>query len=264
MTEISSVPPLPVVPSAPMFPLPPSSIDPDPLWSQMIVSMTQTITQSVTKTVTQSLRLYLDQRIQAQEFAAQARELEAQASRDAFERRILEKIEDDDSFLYGKVQSQKQSISSLRTSLERVSTEVTKLAEQVSLQNSLKADASDLITLDHLDEVWHHLNALQEVVFPHIDPFPPSIPSEPLRPPQFTPLTTQPLLPTSRWIENMSYSPDSTSRPIEFFSARSDPSTSAPSGYQSSISPSQCTSACNGQQSPSCCHFPCSACSFSG
>jgi hypothetical protein len=49
--------------------------------------------------------------MQAQEFAAQARELEAHASRDAFERRDLEKIEDNDSFLLGEVQSKKQAIS---------------------------------------------------------------------------------------------------------------------------------------------------------
>jgi hypothetical protein len=117
--------------------------------------------------------------------------------------------------------------------VERVSTEVTKLAELVSLQNSLKADASYLITPDHLDEVWHHVNALHELVFPHIvppfaDPFPPSIPSEQLGPLQLTPSTTQPMLPPSQWIENPSYSPESTSPPMEFFSARSDPSSSVP------------------------------------
>jgi phage shock protein A len=122
------------------------------------------MTQSITETVSQALKLYVDQCMQDQESAAQARELESQASRDALEKKILEKIEDDNSFLLGEVQSQKRAISALRTLVENVSTEVTKLAEQVSLQNALKAEASEQITSEHLDEVWHHLTALQEAV----------------------------------------------------------------------------------------------------
>jgi hypothetical protein len=143
----------------------------------------------------------------------QAQELAAQTSRDAFEKKVLDKIEDDTSFLIGEVQAQKHDISALRTSVENISTEVTKLAEQVSLQNAFKAEASEQITTEHLDDIWHHLTALQEAVFvrtapPCTDPFPPSIPDELLRPPQLTPPTAQPVLLTSQWIENPSYSPD--------------------------------------------------------
>jgi hypothetical protein len=60
--------------------------------------------------------------------------------------------------------------------------------------------------------------------------------SEPPGPLPLTSPAVQPVLSPSQWIENPSYSPESTSQPMEFFSARSDPSSSAPSGYQSSIS----------------------------
>jgi hypothetical protein len=66
--------------------------------------------------------------MQDQESATQTRELESQASRGALEKKILEKIEDDNSFLLGEVQSQKRAISALHTLVENVSTEVTKLA----------------------------------------------------------------------------------------------------------------------------------------
>jgi hypothetical protein len=72
----------------------------------------------------------------------------------------LEKIDDDNSFLLGEVLSQKRAISALCTSVENVSTEVTMLAEHVSLQTALKAEASEQITSEHLDNVWHHLNDL--------------------------------------------------------------------------------------------------------
>jgi hypothetical protein len=90
------------------------SIDPDLHFAQLV--------ESVTQAVTQSLKIYIDQRMQAQEFAIQA-------GQSTLERRILEKIEDDNSFLLGEMQSQKQSIGALRSSVEHVSTEVTKLAE---------------------------------------------------------------------------------------------------------------------------------------
>jgi hypothetical protein len=119
-------------------------------------------------------------------------------------------MEDDNSFLLGEVQSQKRAISALRTSMENVSTEVTKLAEQVSLQNALKAEASEQITSEHLDDIWHHLTTLQEAVFartasPFADPFLPSLPIEPQGPLQHTSSITQPSAsPPSQWIENPS------------------------------------------------------------
>ncbi|GAX84458.1 hypothetical protein CEUSTIGMA_g11878.t1 [Chlamydomonas eustigma] len=105
---------------------------------------------------------YLDQRLQAQEFAAQA----IQAS---FEKKLLEKvdrIEDDQAFFRGEVQAQKKSIGDLRVSVDKVTTEVTKLAEQVKAQHELKVDVSDHVTPEDLDQVWNQLNALQNAVFP--------------------------------------------------------------------------------------------------
>ncbi|GAX86257.1 hypothetical protein CEUSTIGMA_g13669.t1 [Chlamydomonas eustigma] len=60
-----------------------------------------------------------------------AQEKAAQASQAAFEKRILDKVEDDQLFFSGEVQAQKKSINSLCVSVDKVSIEVTKLAEQV-------------------------------------------------------------------------------------------------------------------------------------
>ncbi|GAX72630.1 hypothetical protein CEUSTIGMA_g86.t1 [Chlamydomonas eustigma] len=104
--------------------------------------------------IQQSVKIYMDQRLQAQEFAAQA-------SQAAFEKKLLEKverIEDDKAFFRDKV-----------------ATEVTKLAEQVKAQHELKVDVADNVTLEDLDQVWNQLNALQNVVFPEPGSLSPSL-----------------------------------------------------------------------------------------
>jgi hypothetical protein len=112
----------------PPFPLP--SADSDPYFAQLVASVTQaviqSVTQSVTQAVTHSLKIYVDQHTQAQKFAVQA-------IQSTFEKKILAKIEDEQSLFLGEVQAQKQAISALCSSVDQVSTEVSKLAGQVSL-----------------------------------------------------------------------------------------------------------------------------------
>ncbi|GAX85494.1 hypothetical protein CEUSTIGMA_g12910.t1 [Chlamydomonas eustigma] len=146
---------------------------------------------------------YLDQRLQAQEFAAQARQA-------AFEKKLLEKverIEDDQAFFRGEVQAQKKSIGDLRVSVDKVTTEVTKLAEQVKAQHELKVDVTDHVTPEDLDQVWNQLNALQNAVFPE----------------------------STSWIENPAFQPGSSSPSPAFHSALSGSPPASSSGYQSSI-----------------------------
>ncbi|GAX84092.1 hypothetical protein CEUSTIGMA_g11515.t1, partial [Chlamydomonas eustigma] len=102
----------------------------------LIAQLVAESTQNVTQNVTQALTIYFDKRLQAQEFAAQA-------SQAALEKKLLEKvdrIEDDQAFFRGEVQAQKKSIGDLRVSVDKVTTEVTKLAEQVKAQHELKVD----------------------------------------------------------------------------------------------------------------------------
>ncbi|GAX79993.1 hypothetical protein CEUSTIGMA_g7433.t1 [Chlamydomonas eustigma] len=135
--------------------------------AQSTESITQSVTQIVTQNVTQALTAYLDKRLRAQEFAAQA-------SQAALEKKLLEKvdrIEDDQAFFRGEVQAQKKSIGDLRVSVDKVTTEVTKLAEQVKAQHELKVDVTDHVTPEDLDQVWNQLNALQNAVFPEA-PYP--------------------------------------------------------------------------------------------
>ncbi|GAX78357.1 hypothetical protein CEUSTIGMA_g5799.t1 [Chlamydomonas eustigma] len=179
----NTTPPIPTVvgPSAGLKPN--SSFDPN----ELATIISQTVTQSATQSVTLALTAYLDQRLQAQEFAAQA----CQAT---FEKKILEKverIEDDRTFFRGEVQTQKKSIGDLRVSEDKVTTEVTKLAEQVKAQHELKVDVTDHVTPEDLDQVWHQLNALQNAVFPEVSSTPSS--AEPQQSLSFDPpLASQP------------------------------------------------------------------------
>ncbi|GAX81874.1 hypothetical protein CEUSTIGMA_g9302.t1 [Chlamydomonas eustigma] len=114
----------------------------------LIAQLVAESTQNVTQNVTQALTIYFDKRMQAQEFAAQA-------SQAALEKKLLEKverIEDDQAFLRGEVQAQKKSIGDLRVSVDKVTTEVTKLAEQVKAQHELKVDVTDHIMPEDLDK----------------------------------------------------------------------------------------------------------------
>ncbi|GAX77831.1 hypothetical protein CEUSTIGMA_g5274.t1 [Chlamydomonas eustigma] len=139
---------------------------------RVLTALVAQLVAESTQNITQTLTLYFDQRLQAQEFAAQA-------SQAALEKKLLEKmerIEDDQAFFRGEVQAQKKSISELRVSTDKVASEVTKLAEQVKAQHELKVDVSDHVTPEDLDQVWNQLNALQNAVFPEssitFDPIP--------------------------------------------------------------------------------------------
>ncbi|GAX85554.1 hypothetical protein CEUSTIGMA_g12969.t1 [Chlamydomonas eustigma] len=173
----------------------------------------------------------MDQRLQAQEFAAQTKQA-------AFEKKLLKRVDsvdDDQAFFRGEVQAQKKSIGELHVSEDKVSTEVTsRLAEQVKVQHELKADISDQVaSKDDLDnDVWHGLDALQEAVFPNVSSQPPAL-VEPQESLSFVPLYENPLQPTP-WIENSVYHPISSSHSPAFHNALSGPPSSSSSGYQSS------------------------------
>ncbi|GAX81742.1 hypothetical protein CEUSTIGMA_g9170.t1 [Chlamydomonas eustigma] len=223
-------PPIPSVvgPSAGLNPN--QGFDPDKreltaLVAQMIAESNQVITQNIT----QILTLYFYKRLQAQEFAVQA-------SQAALEKKILEKvdrIEDDQAFFRGEVQAQKKSVNELHVSAGKVSTEVTRLAEQVKVQHELKEDISDQVTPKDLDDVWHRLDALQEAVFPDVSSQPPA-PVDPQESLSFVPLHENPLQPTP-WIENsIIYHPSSSSHSPAFHNALSGSPSSSSSSYQSS------------------------------
>ncbi|GAX74745.1 hypothetical protein CEUSTIGMA_g2192.t1 [Chlamydomonas eustigma] len=210
----NTTPPIPseVGPSSKLNP----NSDSDPFSAQLLAS------------IQQSVKIYMDQRLQAQEFAAQA-------SQAAFEKKLLEKverIEDDQAFFRGEVQAQKKSISELRASTDKVAYEVAKLAEQVKAQHELKEDVTDHVTPEDLDQVWNQLNALQNAVFPEVSLSPLSAvdPQESL---SFEPPRDNSLQSTS-WIENSVYHPISSSHSPAFHNALSGPPSSFSSGYQSS------------------------------
>ncbi|GAX86350.1 hypothetical protein CEUSTIGMA_g13762.t1 [Chlamydomonas eustigma] len=211
----NTTPPIPseVGPSSGLNP----NSDSDPFSAQLLAS------------IQQSVKIYMDQRLQAQEFAAQA-------SQAAFEKKLLEKvemIEDDQAFFRGEVQAQKKSISELRASTDKVAYEVAKLAEQVKAQHELKVDVTDHVTPEDLDQVWNQLNALQNAVFPEVSPSPLSAvdPQESL---SFEPPRENSLQSTS-WIENPAFQPGSLSSSPAFHSALSGSTPASSSGYQSSI-----------------------------
>ncbi|GAX84091.1 hypothetical protein CEUSTIGMA_g11515.t1, partial [Chlamydomonas eustigma] len=138
------------------------------------------------------------------------------------------------AFFRGEVQAQKKSIGDLRVSVDKVTTEVTKLAEQVKAQHELKVDVTDHVTPEDLDQVWNQLNALQNAVFPEVSPSPLSAvdPQESL---SFEPPRENSLQSTS-WIENPAFQPPgSLSSSPAFHSAFSGSTPASSSGYQSSI-----------------------------
>ncbi|GAX86356.1 hypothetical protein CEUSTIGMA_g13768.t1, partial [Chlamydomonas eustigma] len=223
-----TIPPIPTV----VGPSTTSGLNPSPGFDSDKRVLTALVAQLVaesTQNITQTLTLYFDQRLQAQEFAAQA-------SQAAFEKKLLEKvdrIEDDQAFFRGEVQAQKKSIGDLRVSVDKVTTEVTKLAEQVKAQHELKVDVTDHVTPEDLDQVWNQLNALQNAVFPEVNPSPLSAvdPQESL---SFEPPRENSLQSTS-WIENPAFQPGSLSSSPAFHSALSGSTPASSSGYQSSI-----------------------------
>ncbi|GAX85993.1 hypothetical protein CEUSTIGMA_g13409.t1 [Chlamydomonas eustigma] len=175
-----------------------SNSDSDPFSAQLLASSQQ------------SVKIYMDQRLQAQEFAAQA-------SQAALEKKLLEKmerIEDDQAFFRGEVQAQKKSIGDLRVSVDKV-------------------DVTDHVTPEDLDQVWNQLNALQNAVFPEVSSSPLSAidPQESL---SFEPPRENSLQSTS-WIENPAFQPGSSSPSPAFHSALSGSPPASSSGYQSSI-----------------------------
>ncbi|GAX73122.1 hypothetical protein CEUSTIGMA_g575.t1 [Chlamydomonas eustigma] len=136
-----TIPPIPIV----VGPSTNSGLNPSPGFDSDKRVLTALVAQLVaesTQNITQTLTLYFDQRLQAQEFAVQA-------SQAALEKKLLEKverIEDDHAFFRGEVHAQKKSIGDLRVSVDKVTTEVTKLAEQVKAQHEFKADVSEHVT----------------------------------------------------------------------------------------------------------------------
>ncbi|GAX74689.1 hypothetical protein CEUSTIGMA_g2137.t1 [Chlamydomonas eustigma] len=222
---------IPLIPTV-VGPSTTSGLNPSPGFDSDKRVLTALVAQLVaesTQNITQTLTLYFDKRIQAQEFAAQA-------SQAALEKKLLEKvdrIEDDQAFFRGEVQAQKKSIGDLRVSVDKVTTEVTKLAEQVKAQHELKVDVTDHVTPEDLDQVWNQLNALQNAVFPEVSPSPLSAidPQESL---SFEPPRENSLQSTS-WIENPAFQPGSLSSSPAFHSALSGSTPTSSSGYQSSI-----------------------------
>ncbi|GAX86526.1 hypothetical protein CEUSTIGMA_g13933.t1 [Chlamydomonas eustigma] len=134
----------------------------------------------------------------------------------------------------GEVQAQKKSIGDLRVSVDKVTTEVTKLAEQVKAQHELKVDVTDHdVTPEDLDQVWNQLNVLQNAVFPEVSLSPLSV-ADPQESLSFEPPRENSLQSTS-WIENPAFQPGSPSPSPAFHSALSGSPPASSSGYQSSI-----------------------------
>ncbi|GAX86227.1 hypothetical protein CEUSTIGMA_g13640.t1 [Chlamydomonas eustigma] len=165
--------------------------------------------------IVQSVTAYLDKRLQAQEFAAQASQ------------KLLLKLR-----LRRSSWRKWRELRMIKLSSE-VTTEVTKLAEQVKAQHELKVDVTDHVTPEDLDQVWNQLNALQNAVFPEVSPSPLSAvdPQESL---SFEPSRENSLQSTS-WIENPAFQPGSSSPSPAFHSALSGSPPASSSSYQSSI-----------------------------
>ncbi|GAX75592.1 hypothetical protein CEUSTIGMA_g3036.t1 [Chlamydomonas eustigma] len=194
-----------------------SGLNPNPGFDsdkrELIALVAQLVAES-TENITQTLTLNFDKRLQAQEFAVQASEA-------ALEKKLLEKverIEDDQAFFRGEVQAQKKSIGDLRVSVDKVTTEVTKLAEQVKAQHELKVDVANHVTPEDLDQDWNQLNALQNAMFPEVSSTPSS--AEPQQSLSFEPPRENALQSTS-WIENPAFQPGSPSLSLAFHSALS-------------------------------------------